>query len=987
MQEPDVDASGKPSFIETQFPVSKMSKESYAERTAKQSQTLTALGKWWGRKPLVLCRAAILGALLPATDNAGRDREVFLRLMTMDDDGMLRRKSSNIPPKELFKRLPPADRARFFEQGSTEAKARFKQGLTAADKEALQRRVFLSLSYDERLEYCDRPEQIHGPSPQSWSVINGHLGTRAGSLTELVSELGRRRFGHITRVGDSFCGGGSIPYEAARLGCDAYGSDLSPVAAMLSWAALNVVGADEHVAEEIQKAQRAVYQAVDQKITEWGIEHREPDPKTHRRWRADAYVYCVEATCPECGWKVPMSPTWVIGKGSKSIVRLIPNARHKRFDFEVESDVSAEELDAAEEAGTAKDSELVCPNSCDPTPIKVLRGDGRGTFSDARNLLRPWEPSDIVPRDDDVFGERLYCIRWVDTSLERDDDGNERVRSERYFKAPTTKDLEREQRVLELLRERFSQWQAKGFLPSRRIEPGQKTDEPIRTRGWTYWQHLFAPRQLLVNGLLAEATAQVAHSLVVNVALTLGVGRCADWNSRLSRWHPAVGNEKSEQTFSNQALNTLSNYGVRPLTALDTTWLARINTSRVSGKADIRVADARQIEPTCDLWITDPPYADAICYDELSELFLAWYHERIPHLFPGWYTDSKRALAVKGSDEDFRKAMVASYQRLAERMPENGLQIVMFTHQDASVWADLAIILWAAGLRVCSAWCIATETTSAQKQGNYVQGTVLLVLRKQRTDDVAFLDEVQQDIEEEVRRQLDSMRDLDDAKDPNFSDTDYQLAAYAAALRVLTAKRIEEINVAYEVTRVRGKNEKSPVEDIIERAVKIACDHLVPRGIDTHLWKTLSAMERLYLKGLELESHGEHRVGVYQELARGFGVDEYKPILASTKANEIRLKTASELGRKELGATGFGASIVRHALFSAFKTAETESPREAIAWLKTEVPEYGVNRNRIIAILDYLSPLRQNASLPHWHRDAKAAEIVAGALRNREDNV
>src|SRR6266542_4468808 len=105
-------------FMETQFPVSKMSKESYAERTAKQSQTLTGLGKWWGRKPLVLCRATILGLLLPATGNPQKDREIFLRLMTMDDDGMLRRKSVNIGAAELFKRLPPADRTRYFEPGS-----------------------------------------------------------------------------------------------------------------------------------------------------------------------------------------------------------------------------------------------------------------------------------------------------------------------------------------------------------------------------------------------------------------------------------------------------------------------------------------------------------------------------------------------------------------------------------------------------------------------------------------------------------------------------------------------------------------------------------------------------------------------------------------------------------------------------------------------------------------------------------------------------
>ncbi len=259
------------SFIETQFPVSKMSKESYAERTAKQSQTLTGLGKWWGRKPLVVCRAAILGLLLPATDDAEKDRDVFLRLMTMDNDGMLRRKSVSIPAKELFRRLPPADREYYFKPSSKEENAQLKRGLTRDEKNEIQRRVFLSLSYDEKLEYCDRPEQIDGPSPESWQVINAHLGTSASSLPDLIAELGNRRFGHVPRVGDSFCGGGSIPFEAARLGCEAYGSDLSPVAAMLTWASLNIVGGGADVVAEVQRAQREAFELVERQITEWEI--------------------------------------------------------------------------------------------------------------------------------------------------------------------------------------------------------------------------------------------------------------------------------------------------------------------------------------------------------------------------------------------------------------------------------------------------------------------------------------------------------------------------------------------------------------------------------------------------------------------------------------------------------------------------------------------------------------------------------------------
>jgi putative DNA methylase len=89
-------------------------------------------------------------------------------------------------------------------------------------------------------------------------------------------------------------------------------------------------------------------------------------------------------------------------------------------------------------------------------------------------------------------------------------------------------------------------------------------------------------------------------------------------------------------------------------------------------------------------------------------------------LFPDWYTDSKRALAVCGDDESFRHSMVECYKNLARHMPDNGMQVVTFTHQDVSVWADLALILWASGLRVTAAWTIATETESALKKGNYV---------------------------------------------------------------------------------------------------------------------------------------------------------------------------------------------------------------------------------------------------------------------------
>lgn len=130
-------------------------------------------------------------------------------------------------------------------------------------------------------------------------------------------------------------------------------------------------------------------------------------------------------------------------------------------------------------------------------------------------------------------------------------------------------------------------------------------------------------------------------------------------------------------------------------------------------------ATADQPRQSCESWITDPPYADAVNYHEITEFFIAWLRKNPPKPFDEWVWDSRRALAIKGAGEDFRRGMVAAYRAMAEHMPDNGLQCVMFTHQDTGVWGDLIGIFWAAGLQVVAAWYIATETTSELKKGGY----------------------------------------------------------------------------------------------------------------------------------------------------------------------------------------------------------------------------------------------------------------------------
>ena len=931
-----------PAFIETQFPISRLSAEAYKERKAVTGQTLTGLGKWWGRKPLILVRASILGMLMPASDNPKLDREIFLKILTMDDEGVHGRR-----------------------KGTAKAKG------------------FNALPYAERIAECERPENVEGPSVHAWVAINAHLGTTAASLSELVEQLGKKTFGHAPRVGDCFCGGGSIPFEAAQIGCEAFASDLNPVAGLLTWASLNLIGGGKAVQEGVRLAQEKTFQAVDKQVKAWGIEHNASGE------RADAFIYCVEVKPDGCDYYIPLAPSWVVADKSQIVVTWERVKDSDRLKAEVMA-VSEDEfrLYKDKKGATVEDSRVIDPfDATRSWSMESLRGPSG---------LRLWTNEDLVSRPDDVFQERLYCIRWTDA------DGNRR------YAAPDANDLAREAKVLGLLRERFVEWQREGFIPSKAIPTdGDKTDEPIRTRGWTHWHHLFTPRQLLAHGEFARQNAILSQTESELAAGLLTVGRFANWNSRICQWLSSQGGGigGGKASFANQALNTLVNYSIRPLAALYSSLVTLKAVGASSTLGHLELSDARDIGYSCDLWITDPPYADAVNYHELGDFFLAWYDKQLAKAFPVWTPDARAELAVRGDGDDFRRSMVEIYRNLAAHMPDNGMQMVMFTHQDPGVWADLGMILWAAGLKATAAWTISTETGAGGiKQGNYVQGTVCLVLRKRTSNEPGFLDEVYPLVEDEVKRQIASMQALDEGGEPNFNDADYQLAAYAAALKVLTQYgNIDGRDVEHEVFAVRAANQKSDFQMVIERALGIACDYLVPRGLDT-TWRSMSLVERYYLRALDIESRGERRKGMYEELARGFGVTDIKPLLKSDKANGARMFTPSGLaatmlapiagavaavllpkrGRGNGAPHPFAATPLRHLMFAVRETVVAGSdPDLGRQYLRdTFGQSYWGHRERFIGLLEWLSQLGNTTGMEVWREDSDAARILAGRLRN-----
>ncbi|WP_400768728.1 anti-phage-associated DUF1156 domain-containing protein [Methylosinus sporium] len=970
-----------PSLIERVWPVQKISVEAQKERKAVKGQTLTGLGSYWkGRKPLVLVRACVLGALLPSTGDDEEDIAVFELLCGLGNEQVGSRLRASLTADEIKSFATPEQMALLFGSDHDDP-AKFRK-MTKEERHDLVGEVVARMPYHSRVEKLFRPEEIEEEKLTSPYLqrVNEHLGTHANCLAELVEQIGIMRFGVRPRIGDVFCGGGSIPFEAARLGCDAYASDLNPIACMLTWGALNVIGASKKRRKEIESAERRLLASIDAEITSLGIEH---DSEGNR---AKAYLYCLETRCPQTGWMVPLSPSWVISKSKKIIAVLVPDPALKRYDIEVRAARDAAEFEAAA-AGTVRSGRLVheVDGEIFATPIKSIRGDRRGANGATLTDLRLWEKSDFSPRPDDVFQERLYAIQWI----KKETFGKPRQTT--FFTSVRPEDEARERKVHEFVATHLRSWQEQGLVPDMAIDPGDKTTEMIRTRGWTHWHHVFTPRDYIIIASLLRHNQDAEIGVLIPSLLNHASKLCqwATTNAPLDADGKQAGGARDlpNHVFYNQAFNTFWNYASRASSFLlrDVVVTKEVPSVEIVGRGKVSNISALALSEQSHIFITDPPYADAVHYHEISEFFIAWLRKSRPVEFKQWTWDSRRPLAIKGNGEDFRKGMVDAYKSMADHMPDNGLQIVMFTHQDAGVWGDMAQIFWGAGLRVMAAWYIATETTSELKKGGYVQGTVILVLRKRKDGEHGYKDEVVQEVKVEVADQIDTMVGLNQTLKGHgrienlFEDADLQMAGYAAALRVLTKyTTIDGVDMTKEALRPRAKGERGLVTEVIEFAVQVANEHMVPEGMSPKVWERLTGSERFFFKMMDIEMTGSRKLDNYQNFAKAFRVAKYDDLMGDMEPNKARLKSAKEFKKAGFEGGEFGGSKSRALLFAIYELQKDVDGDEVLSHLRDLVPDYFGVRDDLAALAEYISRKRANFD----DEEARAAGILHGLIRN-----
>ena len=704
---------------------------------------------WWARRPLVASRAAILASLLPAD----ADREKFLHVLGIHGDPVATRRK--------------IDAAR-------------RRG---------ERFEGMAYSYPRAFGY------VPDPADKDW--VQTTLNSSLGSLVVL----------------DPTAGGGSIPFEAVRLGTEAAANDLNPVSALIMRATLEwpskfgieLKSEFSHLAERFVHSREA-------RLTP--CFPREPVPDAI----PTNFIWARTVNCPYCDGVVPLSPNW----------RLAADGTGVRLRPQLDSGPGAE--------GRVCSFEIVM-SAREQSEGTVARGDGTCPYSDCGRVI----DGDEIKAQAQAgrMGEQLFTVVYKERVLATTKAGRTREKWVRRYRAPRAED-DNSVEIQERLAEKLLEWEAFDIVPSERFPEVSNDDRPIQY-GMPFWRDLFSPRQLLCHGTSVEVFREMldadrAAGKLTEVRqtaygyLALSLDKLLNYNSRMSVWMPT--REVVANTFNRHDFAFCwSHAEMAPLVVgLGFDWAieqtakcigelvalvrpeADDNAGTLFANAGVEARSPASVTITCkpgdsldhiadgsiDVVVMDPPYYDNVMYAELSDFFYVWLKRTAGHVFPELFrrqlTDKdneavanparfrgqKGARALAG--RDYQERMASIFAECRRTLKADGVMTLMFTHKATGAWDALTKGLMEAGFVITASWPINTEAEGSLhiRDKAAANSTIFLVCRPRAEDARAEQDRYWEDVEPGVARAV--RERVEEFQAAGIGGVDLYLASFGPAL-------------------------------------------------------------------------------------------------------------------------------------------------------------------------------------------------------------
>jgi adenine-specific DNA methylase len=523
-------------------------------------------------------------------------------------------------------------------------------------------------------------------------------------------------------VVDPFAGGGSIPLEALRLGCEAFASDLNPVACLIEKVMLeDIPRQGPELADELRRVGAVIKQAAEKELADFY-------PLDPDKARPVAYLWARTVRCesPNCGAEIPLIRSfWLCKKATRRRALKpkveTPKGKTPRVVFEIFEPKNEVEVHAGT-VSRAKATCLCCNTVLTPDRVRAQLREQRGG-------------ADVIfdAKGDRIGGARLLGV----VTLKPGEVG-------RQYRLPTDSDYE----AVWAAMNRLTQVTAArlpgelNIVPDEPLPPIGTLGFRVQRYGMLQWGDLFTARQKLGLTTLARIgqadpdRKQTVHSSAVRQLLALNLGRCADYATSLCSWKNTT--EKLNHTFGRQALPIMWDFTEVNLIsdmAGNESWIVRIaeREGRVlvrCGQTSVADACASQLpDEIASCWFTDPPYYDAIPYSDLSDFFLVWLKRTLPkHPLLRDPFDSTNCLSpklqevvqdetrkVNGQPKDrawFEETMAKAFGEGRRVLRDDGIGSVVFAHKTTEGWEALLGGLIRGGWTITGSWPISTEMAS-----------------------------------------------------------------------------------------------------------------------------------------------------------------------------------------------------------------------------------------------------------------------------------
>ena len=649
-------------LAEVDFPIAEVSRHAVREKSIRHGHPST-LHLWWARRPLASCRAVLMALLLP--DPCDEHCPVAFK---EDARWVLLRHEG---------------RPRGWDQ-------------TIGTDDGL-RRILLKFIADFA----------------NWDVATNpaYLKTSRALVKAAHGE-------EPPLVVDPFAGGGSIPLEALRVGCEAFASDLNPVACLILKVMLeDIPRHGPKLADELRKAGREIKAAAEKELAD--LYPKDPDGAT-----PIAYLWARTVRCeaPDCGAEIPlMRSFWLCRKDARKRALKPGVARQSGAPPEVALEVFEPTAESEVHGGTvsrAKATCLCCGTVLPPERVRLQLSEQRGG-------------ADAIF---DEAGKRIGGARMTAVvTLKPGETG-------RHYRLPTDADYaavrKAQARLDGILGEQGRDEQRHCPVPDEQVSLNEIRRISVPIYGMSTWGDVFSARQKSALGLLANATGRnTSPEGAVRRLLAIALDRSVDYSSSLCSWH--VTGEKVNHTYGRQALGMVWDYTeVNPFSLSSGSYLGAIEWgSRVAEELPdfplvgyTQSADAAQHplpDEAASIWFTDPPYYDAVPYAHLADFFFVWL-KRIG--LTDMMSDSGLSLTPKDVEivvdrphrlststkiaAMYESRMVQAFTEGRRMLRRDGVGAVVFAHKTTEGWEALLSGIIAGGLTITGSWPVATEMGS-----------------------------------------------------------------------------------------------------------------------------------------------------------------------------------------------------------------------------------------------------------------------------------